>query len=234
MVRAARLRKTSQRPTDGASASVSNGGCPIREHAMNTLLSRLSPSITNMIRMDHTHVLTTFHQYQVDTSPRIKKGLADTICVALEIHAQLEEEIFYPAMRSIAGTEFVQKSVPEHDQMRRLITQLRNLEPGHASYDEAFFELMNTVMHHVADEETLLLPTAERVLADRLGELGAEMTKRRLQLAAPRSGEIAGSMARSVGPRSLMLGAGALLACSYLVGRPRVSRGEHGSRVAAR
>jgi hypothetical protein len=201
---------------------------------MNTLLGRFSPSITNMIRMDHTHVLTTFHQYQVDTSPRIKKGLADTICVALEIHAQLEEEIFYPAMRSIADTEFVQKSVPEHDQMRRLITQLRNLEPGHASYDETFYELMNTVMHHVADEETLLLPTAERVLADRLGELGAEMTKRRLQLAAPRSGEIAGSLARSVGPRSLMLGAGALLACSYLVGRPRVSRGEHGTRVAAR
>jgi hypothetical protein len=201
---------------------------------MNTLLGRFSPSITNMIRMDHTHVLTTFHQYQVDTSPRIKKGLADTICVALEIHAQLEEEIFYPAMRSIADTEFVQKSVPEHDQMRRLITQLRNLEPGHASYDETFYELMNTVMHHVADEETLLLPTAERVLADRLGELGAEMTKRRLQLAAPRTGEIAGSMARSVGPRSLMLGAGALLACSYLVGRPRVSRGEHDSRVAAR
>jgi hemerythrin superfamily protein len=201
---------------------------------MNNLLSRLSPSITNMIRMDHTHVLTTFHQYQVDTSPRIKKGLADTICVALEIHAQLEEEIFYPAMRAIADTEFVQKSVPEHDQMRRLVTQLRNLEPGDASYDETFYELMNKVMHHVADEETLLLPAAERVLADRLGELGAEMTKRRLQLAAPRSGEIAGSLARSVGPRSLMLGAGALLACSYLVGRPRLSRGEHGTRVAAR
>ena len=204
---------------------------------MNTLLSRLSPSITNMIRMDHTHVLTTFHQFQPDTSPRIKKGLADTICVSLEIHAQLEEEIFYPAMRAVADTEFVQKSVPEHDQMRRLITQLRNLDPGHANYDETFFELMNNVMHHVADEETLLLPTAERVLADRLGELGAEMTKRRLQLAAPRSGEIAGSLARSVGPRSLMLGAGALLACSYLVGRPRVSRpemAERGSHVAAR
>jgi hemerythrin superfamily protein len=229
--------KTSQRPTDCASASVSNDGSTIREDAMNTLLSRLSPSITNMIRMDHTHVLTTFHQYQADTSPRIKKGLADTICVALEIHAQLEEEIFYPAMRAIADSEMVQKSAPEHDQMRRLITQLRNLEPGHASYDETYFELMNNVMHHVADEETLLLPAAERVLADRLGELGAEMTKRRLQLAAPRSGEIAGSMARSVGPRSLMLGAGALLACSYLVGRPRAPHREiaqHDSGVVAR
>lgn len=188
---------------------------------MNQMLSRFSPSITNMIRMDHTHVLTTFHQFQADTSPRVKKGLADTVCVALEIHTQLEEEIFYPALRAIADTDFLQKSVPEHDQMRRLITQLRNLEPGHANYDETFFELMNTVMHHVADEETLLLPTAERVLADQLGELGARMTKRRLQLAASRGGEIAGSMARSMGPGSLLMGAGAVLACSYLLTRPR-------------
>ena len=188
---------------------------------MNQMLSRISPSITNMIRMDHTHVLTTFHQFQADTSPRVKKGLADTVCVALEIHSQLEEEIFYPALRAIADTDFLQKSVPEHDQMRRLITQLRNLEPGHASYDETFFELMNTVLHHVADEETLLLPTAERVLADQLGELGARMTKRRLQLVASRGGEIAGSMARSMGPGSLLMGAGNLLACSYLLTRPR-------------
>jgi hemerythrin superfamily protein len=191
---------------------------------MNHLLSRLSPSITNMIRMDHTHVLSAFHQYEVETSPRVKKGLVDNICVALEIHAQLEEEIFYPALRAIAESATVDKSVPEHDQMRRLIKQLRNLSPGQASYDETFFELMNNVMHHVADEETLLLPAAERVLADQLGELGAEMTKRRLQLAAPRSGEIAGSMARAMSPRSLVVGAGALLACSYLLSRPRGAR----------
>ena len=191
---------------------------------MNNLLSRLSPSITNMIRMDHAHVLSAFHQYEVETSPRVKKGLVDNICVALEIHAQLEEEIFYPALRAIAETATVDKSVPEHDQMRRLIKQLRNLSPGQPSYDETFFELMNNVLHHVADEETLLLPAAERVLAERLGELGAEMTKRRLQLAAPRRGEIAGSMARAMSPRSLAVGAGALLACSYLLSRPRGAR----------
>ena len=197
---------------------------------MNQLLSRLSPSVTNMIRMDHTHVITTFHQYEVDTPLRVKKGLADTVCVALEIHTQLEEEIFYPALRAIADTELLRKSVPEHDHMRRLITQLRNLEPAHVTFDETFFELMNNVMHHVADEETLLLPAAERVLADRLGELGAQMTKRRLQLAAPRSGEIAGGMARSVGTGGLVMGAGALLACSYLLSRPRL-RGQAAQRT---
>jgi hypothetical protein len=151
----------------------------------------------------------------------VKRGLVDSVCVALEIHAQLEEEIFYPALRAVADTESMQKSVPEHDQMRRLITQLRKLEPSHPTFDETFYELMNTVMHHVADEETLLLPAAERALAGQLGDLGARMTKRRLQLAAPRTGEIAGGMARSVGTGTLVAGAGALLACSYLLTRPR-------------
>jgi len=192
---------------------------------MNTLLNRISPSVTNMIRMDHAHVLTTFHQYEADASPRVKKGLVDQVCVALEIHAQLEEEIFYPALRAVAETDFVRKSVPEHDEMRRLVNQLRRLEPTDAGFDETFYQLMNNVMHHVADEETLLLPAAERVLADQLGDLGARMTKRRLQLAAPRTGEIAGSMARSMSASAVVAGAGALLACSYLLSRPRSVRG---------
>jgi hypothetical protein len=191
---------------------------------MNAFLSRMSPSATNMIRLDHAHVLSTFHQYEVETSPRVKKGLVDTICVSLEIHAQLEEEIFYPAMSAVAETEFVRKSTPEHNEMRQIITQLRNLEPTDANYDETFFKLMNVVMHHVADEETLLLPAAERVLADRLGELGAQMTKRRMQLAVPRGGEIAGGMARSMSTGTLLVAAGTLLAGSYLMARPATRR----------
>lgn len=191
---------------------------------MTSLMSRLSPSITNMIRLDHLHVLSTFHQYEVETSPRIKKGLADTICLSLEIHAQLEEEIFYPALRAIAETDVVKKSVPEHNQMRQLISQLRNIQPGDARYDETFFQLMNVVMHHMADEETLLLPVAERVLADRLGELGAEMTKRRMLLAVPRTGEIAGGMARSMSAGTLLVAAGTLLTGGYLMTRPAESR----------
>jgi hemerythrin superfamily protein len=195
-----------------------------------SLLTRLSPSITNMIRLDHTHVMSTFHQYEVDTPPRIKKGLADTVCVSLEIHAQLEEEIFYPALRAVAETEVVQKSTTEHHQMRQLINQLRNLEPYDAAFDQTFFQLMNTLMHHVADEETLLLPAAERVLADRLGELGAEMTKRRMQLAVPRTGQIAGGMARSMSTGALLAAAGTLLAGGYLMTRPADKRWQWGRR----
>jgi hemerythrin superfamily protein len=191
---------------------------------MNQLLRRSSATATHMIRADHARVLETFHQYQVDASPRMKKALADSVCIALEIHAQLEEEIFYSAMRAIADTEFVNKSIPEHQQMRELITQLRNLQATDTTFDNTFFKLMNVVMHHVADEETLLLPTAERILADRLGELGTQMTKRRLQLAVPRTGQRVGAAARSMSSGSLIMGATALLACSYLLARPRGQR----------
>ena len=77
---------------------------------MTSMLSKVSPTITNMIRMDHTHVVSAFHQYQVDTPARVKKGLADNICLALEVHAQLEEEIFYPALREVAPDEAVEKA----------------------------------------------------------------------------------------------------------------------------
>jgi len=144
-----------------------------------------SPSITTMIRMDHTHVMTAFHRYHAETSWWRKRAIVELACTALEIHAQLEEEIFYPALsEAMAGDERLAKSKPEHDQMREDIAKLRAMGPQDAAYDARFMQLMREVMHHVADEETVLLPTAERALASQLSELGARMTKRRMQLVA--------------------------------------------------
>src|SRR5690606_23459081 len=119
----------------------------------------------------------TFHQFAADRSPRVRKALADTICNALEIHAMLEEEIFYPAMTGLEADEVVlEKSEPEHDEMRRIIGLLRQTDPVLPRHAELVTELMRDVMHHVADEETVLLPRAERCLsAQQLRELGAAM-----------------------------------------------------------
>lgn len=195
---------------------------------MTSLLSQLSPSITNMIRLDHTHVLTAFHQYEIGSSPRLKKGLVDNVCLAIEIHAQLEEEIFYPAMRVVADNEMLRKSTPEHDEMRGLISRLRNMPVSDPAFDDTFFELMRHVMHHVADEETQLLPAAERLIPDQLQELGARMTRRRLELTGPRAPELASSMARSMSTGTLMGIGSAMLAGAYLLTRHR-----YGDRLAA-
>src|SRR5215210_5386693 len=104
---------------------------------MNLKLDNLSPTITNMIRMDHTHVLMLFRRFKPDTSLARKKALVTNACMALEIHAQLEEEIFYPALRrAIDGDATLDKSEPEHDEMRELIATLRAMEPSDAEYDQ--------------------------------------------------------------------------------------------------
>jgi hemerythrin superfamily protein len=176
-------------------------------NVLTRLSPSLSPSITSMIRMDHSHVLVTFHKYQPDLSPGRKRAIVQTCSRALEIHAQLEEEIFYPALGEVDGGEVLDKSRPEHDELRRLIGKLRDMEPTDANYDGVFYQLIRDVMHHVADEETVLLPEAERLLKDRLSELGAQMTRRRMELVAPHAGEIAVNTAR-VMPAGAMLLAG--------------------------
>ena len=145
-------------------------------------LNKLSPSITDMIRFDHSHVLVTFHQYTATSRPKVKKALAETICTALEIHATLEEEVFYPVIRNLNGHEpTIQKSVPEHNEMRRLIAELRAADPATRRHDELMNELMRDVMHHVADEETVLLPEAE------YGRLRAEWKLPPLAAAEPQA-----------------------------------------------
>ena len=156
-------------------------------------LTKLSPTITDMIRFDHSHVFVTFHQFTQDKKPSVKKALSDTICAALEIHATLEEEIFYPVMRAIDADDPVLEKAPhEHGDMKRLVRELRTIPGDDARHDRVLLELMREVIHHVADEETVILPIAERKLSkERLSELGTQMTKRRLALLAPQAGKVA-------------------------------------------
>lgn len=193
---------------------------------MSAVLDTITPGITAMIRVDHSHVLALLRRYKPDVSRSRKKALAANACLALEIHGRLEEEIFYPALRPVmADDPVMQKSEPEHEEMRRLIGELRGrMDDGTAddgSFDDLFLELMRVVMHHVADEETRLLPAAERLMPDQLVPLGAEMTRRRMQLMKPHATEIARTTARSFPAGAVLLAAGALAVGAALVPRAR-------------
>lgn len=187
---------------------------------MHALMTKVSPSITDMVRADHSRVLATFHRYKSGTPAATKQALVASICLALEVHAQIEEELFYPAMASV-DTALVGRFIPEHDKMRSLIGALRGMDAARPEYDSTVMELMREVMHHVADEETVLLPQAERVLGERLGELGARMMKRRLQLMAPHAGELTRNKARSMPKANLFVLAGALAGVAFLFQRLR-------------
>jgi hemerythrin superfamily protein len=188
----------------------------------------MSPKATTMIRMDHSHVLALFHRFKADSSIGKKRALVANACLALDVHAQLEEEIFYPALREVlAGDATLEKSEPEHNEMRRLISELRErlAEEGPidgTAFDDKFMDLMRIVIHHVADEETRLLPAAERLMGDRLNQLGGEMIKRRVELLRPHVGELAASTMRSfpsAAAAGLLLTAGAVMVGAMLLTR---------------
>ena len=183
---------------------------------MPALLSRIGPSATDMIRADHTRVLAVFHRYDIDASPRTKQALVDTVCRALEVHAQVEEDVFYPAMRE-AGSTMVDKAIPEHEEMRRLIATLREMDPAIPEFDATFMDLMREVLHHVADEETAMLPHAEALLGRELGALGARMAKRRVQLMAAGAPQAVRSKVKALPGSPLLWAAGALVAGAFVL-----------------
>jgi hemerythrin superfamily protein len=188
-------------------------------------LDSVTPDITRMIRLDHSHVLAAFRRFRANMSATRKQALVENVCLALEVHAQLEEEIFYPAMRQIAAAaETLEKSVPEHEEMRSQISTLRATGPLDPEYDERLRKLVRTVLHHVADEETILLPLAEELIPDELGHLGRLMTQRRIELLRPHAAQAASTTIRTFPIGAAATAAGVLAAGWLLI------RGLSGSR----
>jgi hypothetical protein len=157
---------------------------------MTSVAGMLCPSVIVQIHFDHLHVLALHQQYRSDSAPLAKQGLVDSVCRALEVHEQLEDEIFYPALEAVNGPVMDQHAA-SHGEMLRSIDALREMDTYDADYDAAFRALMHAVIHHAADEETIVLPDAERLLAGDLDALGARMARRRLELVAPIAGAVA-------------------------------------------
>jgi len=171
------------------------------------------PDAVALVRMDHTHVFALFHRYRIDADPVAKRGLVELIAQALEIHAALEEEIFYPAVMAVDDNETTRKSVPEHDTMRSVIRELRTMDSSLDAFDERFMDLMNEVLHHVADEETDMLLLAERSLSSRrLRQLGARMLQRRVGLMMRRAPALSRAFAQGFPSATAVV-------CAALAGR---------------
>ncbi len=193
---------------------------------MPALAERVAPGATDLVRRDHQALLTLFHRWSPKASARRRRALALSAALALEVHAQVEEEILYTALREVGPSEFLLGAVDDHSRMRALIARLRQQPAGGANVgDEAdvFMELMREVMHHMAEEETRFLPEVERVLQGRLGELGAQMLQRRLALMAPRLPALAWHRLRASRTRSWWWVA-ALAVGGLMAARPRHPR----------
>jgi iron-sulfur cluster repair protein YtfE (RIC family) len=140
-----------------------------------------------MLKADHQKVRDLILRYDAARDQRTKWELAAKVCIELELHAQVEENIFYPAFEEETnreGQDLVEESLKEHDAVETLIEELRTLKPEDALFQEKFDELRATVEHHVQEEEGRMFPEAERELEEQLEDLRDEMQELKQSLLA--------------------------------------------------
>ncbi|MGH8770179.1 MAG: hemerythrin domain-containing protein [Burkholderiales bacterium] len=147
----------------------------------------IAQSALDLLRKEHTRITDMFSQYRASGSvvAADAQPISEAVCRDLAIHNQLEQEIFYPAVRAVAGddgAEFLAQSHIDHDVVERLITDLRALAPGTPEHDDKMRSLIAGMSAHIEQEETMLFPLAEERLGDELVELGREMQDLRNQI----------------------------------------------------
>ena len=162
-----KARKTSTRAATKAAAAPKTS----RPDALSPLIA------------DHRDVDDYFDQYETLTDDTAKKALADKICLALKVHAQIEEELFYPTAREETGdNDLIDEAIVEHMGAKTLIAQIKAGAPGQPLYDAKVKVLGEQVRHHVKEEEELF-PEVRQTTID-LDALGAKLVARKAELMA--------------------------------------------------
>lgn len=137
-----------------------------------------------LLKADHEAVSQLFAEYEKTRSGPNKKALVAEICTALSVHAQIEEEIFYPAVKAALKDKLlVPEATVEHTGVKDLIAQLEGVEPNGEMYDAKVKVLSEYVKHHVKEEHTEMFPKAKASSLDMI-DLGARMAARKDELLA--------------------------------------------------
>lgn len=111
-----------------------------------------------------------------------KEDLVEQVCTELRVHAQLEEEIFYPAVEeALEQNDLVNEARVEHSVVKQLIADLEDMDPDDELYDATFKVLGEYVKHHVQEEEKEMMPQAKRAKVD-MQALGSEIALRKQEL----------------------------------------------------
>jgi len=162
------------------------------------------PNAVQLIKQDHKKVAGLFQKYKKTKGEDAKRRIAEQAMDQLEIHANVEEEIFYPAAkRELEDGDMIDEAIKEHSVVKDLIEELRGMESNDESFEEKWSELVENVQHHVQEEENELLPQVQDTEMD-LQQCGEEIQERKEELmeaiesrSATRSGAARSARSRS-------------------------------------
>jgi hemerythrin superfamily protein len=157
----------------------------ISNQAMQPLHDASSEDAIDMLIADHKRVadlFADFRQLTEEGRDDEKARIVEDICRELTLHTQLEEEVFYPAVReAIDDAEQMDEALVEHAGAKQLISELRGADPAEDLYDAKVTVLAEQIEHHVEEEEGSMFPKARYSGVDTL-ELGAAMLARKTRL----------------------------------------------------
>lgn len=143
-----------------------------------------APDAIALLRADHKHVGELFAKYEGTHSMSVKRALVAQICTELSVHAQVEEEIFYPAVQEALNDKvLVPEATVEQATLKALISQIEGVEPGGEMFEARVKVLAEYVKHHVREEHTEMFPKAKASRLD-MAALGSQMAARKQQLLA--------------------------------------------------
>lgn len=108
---------------------------------------------THILAADHRTVEGLFEEFEKATSKERKAKLAQTICTELKIHAQIEEEVFYPALKGKIDDDLLREAYVEHDGAKVLINDIVASGPDDEFFDAKVTVLSEEIKHHVKEEE---------------------------------------------------------------------------------
>jgi hemerythrin superfamily protein len=128
-----------------------------------------------LLKHDHQAVKSLFDQIDETEDAKQRKKLFDQIDTELNIHAHIEETVFYPEMRKIDELkDMVQEALEEHQEVKTLLEEMEALDPENEQFSASLEELMENVEHHVAEEEDEMFPKVreqcDQATLDRLGD----------------------------------------------------------------
>ena len=139
-----------------------------------------------LLKADHKEVDAMFKAYEKTDDDATKQELADKICAALTVHAQIEEEIFYPAAYEALdedGDDLLDEAEVEHASCKALIAEIEAMTVGEPLFDAKVKVLGEYIAHHVEEEETELFPECRDAKMD-LKALGEQLAMRKQELMA--------------------------------------------------
>ena len=137
-----------------------------------------------LLRADRRKVQGLFDQFEKARGDDKKAELAQEICAELKVHAQIEEEIFYPAARkALKEQDLIDEAAVEHASAKDLIAQIEQARAGDELFDAKVTVLGEYIKHHVKEEQNELFPQVKKTKLD-LKALGRELSERKDALTA--------------------------------------------------